>query len=601
VDRAKKRKRQAGRDDREATVEERASQDAASVGKPESLPWYRGPFSLTFASGLLLWTTFPPLDWWPLAWLAPLFWLILIQRDRLGGKRPYLAVWLGCTFHWLFMMYGIRLAHPILNLGWVAMSAYLAVYPLLFIGLTRVAVHRTRMSIVLAAPTVWTGLELARGHAITGFSMALLGHTQLDWTALIQVSDIFGAYGVSFVVMLVAASVARMLLASSRTSAGTKSRFAVWPLLTAVFVLALVVGYGKFRLRDSETSPPSKPMLRVALVQCSFDTSCELDVEKSKEMLGRCLRLSQKAVADHPKLDLIIWPESAFTGDLGDVVVEGDLVPPEDIPFDAAEFQKRVIDWTEAFREKAADIASFLNESLDEDGNVIHHHVHLLAGTDTQHLGPGEPRRYNSALFISPDGELLGRYYKMHLVPFGEYILLGDVFPWVYRLTPMTQGLAAGEKSEVFELSGMRMAPSICFESTVPHLIRGQIASLKRSGKPPDLLVNVTNDGWFKGSSILDIHLACAAFRAVENRLPVLVAANTGLSAFVDADGRIVRQGPRRVERVIYAEVERDTRPSWYQRLGDLPASLCCLVCAALAVVGMIRRPRSPKHAKRTE
>ena len=431
--------------------------------------------------------------------------------------------------------------------------------------------------------------------------MALLGHTQLDWTTLIQISDIFGAYGVSFLVMLVAASVARMLPTARRTSAGTEARFTVWPLLTAGFVLAVVVGYGKLRLRDSETSPRSKPVLHVALVQCSFDTSYELDVEKSKEMLVRCLKLSQKAVADHPKLDLIVWPESAFTGELGDVVVEGELIPPEDIPFDAIEYQERVIRWTEDLPKKTAYIASFLNKSLDEDGNVIHHRVHLLAGTDTQHLGPGEPRRYNSALFISPDGELLGRYYKMHLVPFGEYILLGDVFPWVYRLTPMTHGLAAGEKPEVFELSGTRMAPSICFESTVPHLIRGQIASLRRAGKPPDLLVNVTNDGWFKGSSVLDIHLACAAFRAVENRLPVLVAANTGFSAFVDADGRIVRQGPRRAERVIYAEVERDPRQSWYQRFGDLPAMLCCLVCAALAVVGIARRPRSPKHAKRTE
>jgi apolipoprotein N-acyltransferase len=147
----------------------------------------------------------------------------------------------------------------------------------------------------------------------------------------------------------------------------------------------------------------------------------------------------------------------------------------------------------------------------------------------------------------------------------------------------------------------MSMAPNICFESTVPHLIRWQIASLKRSGQSPDLLVNVTNDGWFKGSSILDFHLACAVFRAVENRLPALIAANTGFSAFVDGDGRIVQRGPRRSEAVIYAEVRQDGRQSWYQRLGDLPAGACLLFCVVSAVFGILERLRRPKGSKRTE
>ncbi len=602
VKRARKRKRQAAaRDHRKAPVSERATQDVESADKADRLPWYCGPFSLTMASGLVLWAAFPPLDWWPLAWIAPLFWLVLIRRERLGDKRPYLAVWLGCTLHWLIMLYGIRLAHPALNLGWVAMSAYLAVYPLLFIGLARVAVHRLRISIVLAAPTVWTGMELARGYAITGFSMALLGHTQVRWTTLIQMSDIFGAYGVSFLVMFVAASAARMLPTAWRTPAGTQPRFTLWPLPAMVFALAAVVCYGKFRLRDSDTLPPSEPALHVALVQCSFDTSYELDLKRSKEMLVKCLKLSRKAVADHPNLDLVVWPESAFTGRLGDIIVEGDLIPPEDFPLDAAEYEKRARDCLEAFPEKTADIASFLNRHLKDDGNITDRRVHLVAGTDTRHLRPGELRRYNTALFVGPNGKVLGRYHKMHLVPFGEYILLGDIFPWVYRLTPMTHGLSAGEKHTVFEVSGVKMAPSICFESTVPHLIRGQIAALRRSGQQPDVLVNVTNDGWFKGSSILDFHLACAAFRAVENRLPVLVAANTGFSAYVDGDGRIVKQGPRRAECVVYAAVERGTRHSWYQRLGDMPAGACLLFCVVSAIFGVLSRLRRRKAGKRRE
>lgn len=572
-----------------------------SAGKPDRLAWYCGPFSLTMASGLLLWAAFPPLDWWPLAWAAPLFWLVLIRRERLGDKRPYPAVWLGCTLHWLIMLYGIRLAHPALNLGWVAMSAYLAVYPLLFIGLTRVAVHRLRISLVLAAPTVWTGMELARGHAITGFSMALLGHTQVRWTTLIQISDIFGAYGVSFLVMFIAAGVARMSPTAWRMPTGVRPRFTLWPLPAMVLALVAVACYGKVRQRNSDTVPPSEPALRVALVQCSFDTSYEPDVKRSEEMLIKCLKLSRRALADNPDLDLIVWPESAFTGSLGDIIVEGDLIPPKNVTVDADEYEEKVNKWLKLFPEKTADIASFLNRPIKDDGNTTDRRVHLVAGTDTRHLRPGESRRYNTALFVGPNGKVLGRYHKMHLVPFGEYILLGDIFPWVYRLTPMTHGLSAGEKHTVFEVSGVKTAPSICFESTVPHLIRGQIAALRRSGQQPDVLVNVTNDGWFKGSSILDFHLACAAFRAVENRLPVLVAANTGFSAYIDGDGRIVEQGPRRVERVVYAAVKRDTRDSWYQRLGDLPAGACLLFCVVSAIFGFLPRLRIPKAGKRRE
>ncbi len=602
MNRARRRKRHATRQkDPAAVVGEKASHDAASVDEVNRLPWYRGTFSLTLASGVLLWAAFPPLDLWPLAWVAPLFWIILIRRDRLGGKRPYLAVWLGCTFHWLIMLYGIRLAHPVLNLGWVAMSAYLAAYPALFIGLTRVAVHRLRISIVLAAPIVWTGMELARGHAITGFSMALLGHTQVRWATLIQISDILGAYGVSFLVMLVAACIARMSPTVQRTSAGSEPRLTLWPLVPSVFAVAAVIGYGVYSQQDSSLPPTSEPVLRVALIQCSFDTSYESDPEKSERMYEWCREQSLKAVKSHPDLDLVVWPESAFTGEWADVVVEGDLIPPDEVPLDIDEYQRRVGIWEEKFELKTTRIATELNAGRNDAPNANSRRVHLLAGTTTHCLGPGETRRYNSALFIDPNGQVVRRYHKMHLVPFGEYILLGDIFPWVYRLTPMPHGLDSGENPAAFELAGVRMAPSICFESTVPHLIRWQIASLRQSGKSPDVLVNITNDGWFRGASILDFQLACAVFRAVENRLPVLVAANTGFSASIDADGRIVQQGPRRQGQVVYAEIHLDGRRSWYQSLGDLPAGVCLLFCVFTGGVGVVQRLRRPKGSKRTE
>jgi apolipoprotein N-acyltransferase len=336
-------------------------------------------------------------------------------------------------------------------------------------------------------------------------------------------------------------------------------------------------------------------------VQASFDIAFEANPKRDADIFGRYLELSCEAVADHPNLDLVMWPESAFTGNLGDVVVEGDVEPPEDIAMTTEEYRARVQEWTDAFRRKTRNVAAILNRNRSGGAESSNSRIYLLVGTDTQHLGRGEPCRYNSALFISPEGDVLERYYKMHRVPFGEYILLGDVFPWLYRMTPMTHGIASGERPQIFELAGIKLAPSICFESTVPHLIRGQLAYLQRHGVPPDVIINVTNDGWFWGASILDFHLFCAVFRAVENRLPVLVAANTGFSAYIDADGRIVEQGPRREERVICVEVHGDGRGSCYQRFGDLPAAVCLLFCGALAVVGAATALSSWKGPKTTE
>jgi apolipoprotein N-acyltransferase len=137
------------------------------------------------------------------------------------------------------------------------------------------------------------------------------------------------------------------------------------------------------------------------------------------------------------------------------------------------------------------------------------------------------------------------------------------------------------------------MSPSVCFESTIPHLIRGQLAQLARQGTPADALVNVTNDGWFWGTGMLDLHFRCGVFRAVENRKPVLVVANTGISTFVDGSGVIRQRGPRRQPRVLLAEVQADGRASPYQTLGDWPAWLCAAACLGLAVFGLRKRKAS--------
>ncbi len=140
--------------------------------------------------------------------------------------------------------------------------------------------------------------------------------------------------------------------------------------------------------------------------------------------------------------------------------------------------------------------------------------VPVLLGIDTVHFTAdgAEPLRYNTALFLDSQGKVMGRYDKCHPVMFGEYVPFADVFPWIYKLTPLYAGIAAGPGPVAVQVGGVRYSPDICYEDTVPHLIRQQVLQLRAEGNEPDVLVNLTNDGWFWGSSELDLHLAVRCF-----------------------------------------------------------------------------------------
>ncbi len=561
----------------------------------------------------LLWAAFPPLDLWPLAWVAPIPWVWLIRCKRLGGCRPYMVLALAGFAFWMAALHWLRLPDPATSVGWVAISFYFAFYLPLFVGLGRVAVHRLRVPVILAAPVVWTGLELARGRLMSGMTMASLGHTQYHWIGLIQISDLGGAYGVSFVVMLVAASLARMLpgagllgamptlvvgmwRSSGNVNMPTASvgmapvpkaqRFPwwflaiTWPLLPAAAVLAAALCYGHLRMAGNATDAGP----RIALVQGSIDIEMRYNPGMRERIFQQYYDLSRKAVAKYPGLDLVVWPETMFLESL--VTFDADARRPADFQGTDAEFRE----WLPRI---AARNASLMGETARRLG------VPLLLGVDRNHFGADGPKCYNSAAYVGRDGRLLGRYDKMHLVPFGEYVPLADRWPWLQRLTPLPISVTAGEEPAALELrrggnskAVWRIAPNICYETVLPQVIRRQVNTLAAEGREPDVLVNLTNDGWFWGSSELDMHLACGVFRAVECRRPLLVAANTGFSAWIDGDGNIVQQGPRRDTGVILAEPRLDRRRSWYLAHGDWLAGVCLAACGLFAAVGLYGRTR---------
>ncbi|MBX3411365.1 MAG: apolipoprotein N-acyltransferase [Pirellulales bacterium] len=518
---------------------------------------YQRTWVLAFASAVLLWLSFPPVDLWPLAWIAPLGWLLLIRQPTLSGRRPYGLLWLAGFAFWIAMLQWLRLPHLGTAIGGVFLSAYLACYTSLFVGISRVALHRLHLPLWLAAPVVWTGLELARGHLLTGFTLASLAHTQYRWLAAIQVADLAGAYGVGFVVLCGAASLAAALPWSGE-------RFRPRRLVPGVLLLAATLGYGQWRLSEEHTRPGP----RVALIQGSIDIKVKADPGMKEVVFREYIELSRLALRSADDIDVVIWPETMFREPL--ITYRDDAAP--------APGQE----WERADLEAAHRLS--LNNLIDSAQGL---NSALLLGLDRHDYGNQRVWQYNSAVLVDRAGELRHQYDKMHPVMFGEYIPFGEIFPFVYRLSPLSVGLSAGAGPAAFEVDGARLAPSICFENMLPHLIRQQVLTLAEQNQEPDVLVNLTNDGWFYGSSELDLHLANGLFRSVELRKPMLIAANTGFSAWIDAEGRIVEQGPRRATGFIVADVELDDRHSPYQSYGDLPAWACLLATLAFGAVGL--------------
>ncbi|MEI6241280.1 MAG: apolipoprotein N-acyltransferase [Planctomycetia bacterium] len=565
---------------------------------PEPTETFRHPPSESVRAWLLagwgaiaLFLVQPPADLWMLAWVAPLPWLALATRRTLPGRHPWRMLWACGLLQWLLTIHWLRLPHPATSIGWVALSAYLATFVVLFIWTTRRLVHRWGWPLVLAAPVVWMGCEQLRGWLFGGFTFAGLGHTQWRWTSLVQVADAFGAVGVSGVVMTVAAGLAEIAAARGR-------RARVFAAAVALAVPAIVLAYGTWRLATAPT-PDGRP-LDVLLVQGSIDTELKHDPEAAGQVARQYDDLTVAGLAQTPgrKPDLVVWPETMWRWGL--ITIDADEVLPESVvaeavgadaapALDAATRQARARRLLEAERVDA--LAAFARR----------YGTHWLVGLDRQEIGPDAPggaRNYNAALFLDADGAPLGCYDKMYPVLFGETIPGGATFPWLYRLTPLPAGLTPGTAPVAVEIAGRTVAPTICYETALPGAVRSIVRGLAARGRRPDVLVNLTNDGWFWGSSELDMHLACGIFRAVEVRTPLVIAANTGFSAWIDGSGRLLASGPRRATATLRAAVMPDGRASPWLFWGAVPTGGCVAVVVAALAGGLVewkaRRTTAP-------
>ncbi|NDC53127.1 MAG: apolipoprotein N-acyltransferase [Planctomycetia bacterium] len=553
------------------------------------LPLPAGPrtWLLAIAGAAAMFLVQPPADLWPLAWAAPLPWLLLAVGPRPAGRHPWLVIWTGGLVHWLLALHWLRLPHPATAIGWVALSAYLACYVVLFVWTTRRLVHRWGWPLVLAAPVAWMGCEHLRGWVLGGFTFAGLGHTQWRWTMLVQLADAFSTVGVGGVVMAGAAGLVGLL------TGGTWRARAV-AAGCGLVVPAVALAYGAWRLA---TAPPADDRpLDVLLVQGSIDTELKHDPDAAADVARHYDDLTRAGLAEGEapggspavKPDLVVWPETMWR--FGLVAIDPAEVLPEGVV--TATLGAAESDPADPATRQARCRRALEQERLDALAAFARRYgTHWLVGLDRQEVTPGAPggaRHYNAAVFLDAVGTPRGCYDKMHPVLFGETIPLGDVFPWLYRLTPLPAGLTPGRRPLAVEIAGHRVAANICYETALPGAVRALVRTLAREGRRPDVLVNLTNDGWFWGSSELDMHLACGIFRAVEVRTPLLIAANTGFSASIDASGRLLARGPRRDTATLRAAAARDGRWSPWLVWGAVPTGGCVAVVAAALLGGLV-------------
>ena len=518
---------------------------------------------------VLLWLSYPPVGWSLLAWVATVPLLLVTLTKTLEGKRAYLKIYLTAIAFWLALFYFLPYPHPILFVGWFALSAYLAVYTPLFIACARSMIHRWGVSPLIAIPVAWTGLEWIRVNFLTGFGMTCLSHTQYQWPVLIQISSLFGAYAVTFALTAFAAGIAlamQSLKWRTPTSQTESLRHVSRPVLGFIFsavILAATIGYGVFSLQSAEPADGQRSATKIALVQSSIDTilAAPKDMAAYEEKVNRdfshIMEWTHKARQADAAVALVVWPESAF--------------PVPDVIGDS---------------QYADAITSWWDKGVNDLGRYPA--CDLLTGTTTLHEDTNST--YNAAVVIGKAGVVENRYFKNHRVMIGEYTPILEYFPALMERFPVFRNLTAGTESVTMKVGDINIAPSICFETTVPQLIRGQLNERSAAGEEPDVMLNITNDGWFFGSSCLDLHLACNVFRAVEMGKPMLVCANTGLSAQIDQRGRILQTGPRRQPDFLICDVTKTTiqYPTFYRGFGAWMPFVMGWICV-ISVVGWVK------------
>lgn len=536
--------------------------------------WTR--LGLCLGTPALLWLAFPPADLGLLAWVALVPFLVYVAIEERRG-RLYRWSYVSGFFYYLVACNWIR------HVGWylvLLIALYLAAYPLFFAWLTRLLIPRVGFRFYLGVPIVYAACERLREWIITGFPWFELGHTQHARLWLIQVCDLTGVAGLNLLVAAVNAAVAGLVLRClERGRAGLADK-GVWGAIAGLSILlGGVLAYGHWRLEHARRIEGPE----IGLVQGNIPQDVkELEEEISAEDWDRLAEgwwrtqaaLTDQMLAGRGKPpDMVVWAETMFPWPFYTIRGKGPWPP----------------------------LSLRGNRHLDRLYRKVETEwrTRFLLGAQTDEYDPAKKayRDYNSTYLLSPEAAWEGRYDKIRLVIFGEYVPMQDDWPWVESLVKWASKITSvsscrrGTQVTVYRLGAARFGTPICFEIMFADACREMVTN------GANFLVTVSNDGWFRDSEELDQILIVTKFRAVENRVGIVRATNTGVSAFVTpwgeeektlaVDGRRKEVAGWLVHRVLLRDEE-----TFYTRHGDLLGVGCQTAALFLAVVVLGARLR---------
>jgi apolipoprotein N-acyltransferase len=505
-------------------------------------------------SGTLIFLSFPKFGSGILAWVAfvPLFHALQGKGFSQGLMTGFAAGFIACIgiFYWI--------AFVVVNYGYLPilagiavmllLSAYLAIYVALF-SAGVVYFSRREIPLIFSAPFLWTCLEYVKSHVLTGFPWANLGYSQYQYGPMIQIADVTGVFGLSFAIVFINAVVFDIFRAwQSKGQSRMLNRQILAELIAGFVLLAAVVGYGMVRTGEAKKLMAKADVMPVSLIQGNIDQSIKWHPAFQQETIHIYTSLSHQSVPAGE--GLIVWPETASPFFFQD---------RNDMHRDIVSLARQTGDWL-----------LFGSPSYRQEGEII--------------------AFQNSAFLLAPDGRIDGQYDKVHLVPYGEYVPLRRFFPFISKLVVGIGDFRGGPGYEPLRMHGShgrrRLGVMICYEGILPEAGR----TYRQRGA--DLLVNITNDAWFGNTSAPHQHLSMTVFRAVENRLFLIRAANTGISAIVDPTGMIADRSRLFEKATVRGTIHFMNMKTFYSAYGDVFVYGCMMGLILILIISIRKRRR---------
>jgi len=505
---------------------------------------------LAIISGVLIAVSFPNAGLSFTAWIALIPLLIALEGSN---RKESLRVGFLCGFsaysiilYWITIVmtryghlpWGVSIPLYFILVMWLSLFYAGATY------ITRIA-ETLRIKSAFTLPVAWVALDFARGWLFTGFPWAMLGHSQYRILPLVQIADIFGVYGITALIVLSNVVLYRVLRAVFGATVP-------YPVKSALILLALLVStlaYGFYRLNPQTAEHQADPV-RIALIQGNIPQDVKWSPEFRDKAMGVHTRISRDAAKE--PLDLIVWPESA-------------------VPF---------------FFQDDPQQATLIQNLTRELSTSI------LFGSPAYEIRNGKRTFLNSAYMINQNGETMGRADKLHLVPYGEYVPLGRFFPFINKIVTGIGDFAPGERANTLPVKNSLIATQICYEIIFPELVRQYVNAGAR------IIVNITNDAWFGKSSAPYQHLSIAAFRTIETRTPLVRAANTGITAFIDQNGHIKTMTSLFTEEYRVVTVTPGNAKSIYLKTGDIAPWFCIAISVGILLYSRKQLPTTGNSAQ---